>query len=152
MKLAALCYLRRGEQTLMLHRNKRSEDYHFGKWNGVGGKLQPGESPEDCARREILEESGLTVDWLRMRGIITFPLFDSVDDWYVFCFEASGISGELRDSAEGTLEWIENSELLNLELWPGDRIFLPWLNQEKFFSAKFVYVQGALQGHEVTFY
>jgi len=152
MKLATLCYLRRGSETLMLHRNKRTSDYHFGKWNGLGGKLKEGESPEECARREILEESGLKVEKLRMRGVITFPLFDGKDDWYVFVFEASGVSGEQRDPAEGMLEWIKTGAISELDLWPGDRVFLPWLERERFFSAKFVYSGGELKSHEVVFY
>ena len=61
MKLATLCYVRQGGKTLMIHRVKKLNDIHAGKWNGLGGKLEPGETPEECARREILEESGLQV-------------------------------------------------------------------------------------------
>ena len=57
----------------MIYRNKKQNDYHEGKWNGLGGKFEPGESPEECAIREIEEESGLKVASLRMKGFITFP-------------------------------------------------------------------------------
>ena len=63
MKLATLCYLRDGENTLMLHRIKKANDMHQGKWNGLGGKVENGETPEACAIREVLEESGLSVSW-----------------------------------------------------------------------------------------
>ena len=59
MKLATLCYVVDGEKTLMLYRNKKEDDYHEGKWNGLGGKLEHGETPEECAVREVFEESGL---------------------------------------------------------------------------------------------
>lgn len=136
----------------MLYRNKKPHDVHRGKWNGLGGKLEPGESPEECMRREVWEESGLTVEAAQLRGFLTFPLFDGREDWYVFVYTVSRTSGELTESTEGELHWIPDEELLNLNLWPGDRIFLPWLGGERFFSAKFVYQQGELVSHSVVFY
>ena len=141
-----------GERTLMLHRTKKKNDVHEGKWNGLGGKFETGETPEECAIREVKEESGLLMKNPRMHGFITFPMFDGKKDWYVFLFTASKFEGELIDSHEGKLEWIPNEELLKLNLWEGDRIFIPWLFQEKFFSAKFVYEDGNLVSHSVEFY
>ena len=71
MKLATLCYIQKGSSTLMLHRNKRDQDYHSGKWNGLGGKLNPGESPEDGVLREVYEESGIELkrDALKLKGV-----------------------------------------------------------------------------------
>ncbi|RMF40669.1 MAG: 8-oxo-dGTP diphosphatase [Anaerolineae bacterium] len=152
MKLATLCYLRANEHTLMLHRIKKANDMHQGKWNGLGGKLEPGESPEECVIREVYEESGLRIQHPRLHGVITFPAFDALDDWYVFVFTATQFEGSLIDSREGVLRWIPDTELLDLPLWEGDRIFIPWLSQERFFSAKFVYQDGRLQRHEVYFY
>jgi 8-oxo-dGTP diphosphatase len=77
MKLATLCYLRRNGHTLMLHRNKKENDMHVGKWNGLGGKLENGESPEECAVREIREESGYVAKNPIFRGVITFPRFSN---------------------------------------------------------------------------
>ena len=151
MKLATLAYLRRDGHILMLYRNKLG-DYHQGKWNGLGGKFRPGESPEECLRREVLEESGLTVVAATLRGFITFPNFDGVDDWYCFVYTVEQTAGELSQSPEGELRWIPDRELLNLNLWEGDRIFIPWLFQDSFFSAKFIYEQGEFKGHEVTFH
>ncbi|MFN8391458.1 MAG: 8-oxo-dGTP diphosphatase [Bdellovibrionota bacterium] len=152
MKLATLCYVQENGCTLMLHRNTRPDDFHLDKWNGLGGKLQAGESPEEGVRREVFEESGLALRSLRMRGVITFPQFDGRDDWYVFVFTAERASGELRDSSEGHLEWIPDASLLDLNLWPGDRVFLPWIREESFFSAKFTYRNKEFIGHEVHFY
>lgn len=136
----------------MLHRNKRQDDYHFGKWNGLGGKLLPGETPEEAARREIEEESGLVVGSLELKGVITFPLFDSKDDWYVFVFNAYEPRGILNESQEGELHWIETKDITKLCLWPGDRIFLPWLDEHAFFSAKFSYRAGELLAYSVNHY
>ena len=87
MKLATLCYVidKQTNSTLMLYRNKKENDYHQGKWNGLGGKFDSGESPEECAIREIEEESGLKVKSVKMKGFITFPLFDVIKfAWILF--------------------------------------------------------------------
>jgi len=154
MKLATLCYLidKREKKTLMIHRVKKENDYHEGKWNGLGGKFEKGESPEECAIREVKEESGLTMIKPRMHGFITFPEFDGVDDWYVFVFTSENFTGKIIDSNEGILEWIPNDKVTSLNLWDGDRIFIDWLYQEKFFSAKFNYKKGKYIDHKVNFY
>ena len=136
----------------MLHRIKKEKDIHEGKWNGLGGKLEQGETPEECVIREVYEESGLTVRNPLLRGILTFPLFDGVADEYTFLFTVTDFEGELIDSDEGRLEWIENSRILELNLWEGDSIFLKWLEEDKFFSGKFIYKNGKLMDHGVVFY
>jgi 8-oxo-dGTP diphosphatase len=154
MKLATLCYIRdtKFKKTLMIHRIKKTGDYHTGKWNGLGGKLVPGESPEDCVKREIMEESGLIITNPRMHGFITFPLFDGKEDWYVFLFTAENYIGRIIDSNEGKLEWIADDDLTKLNLWDGDQIFIEWLLQDRFFSAKFIYKDKKYLSHEVFFY
>lgn len=150
--MATLCYLKRDGKTLMVHRTKKENDMHMGKWNGLGGKFEPGETPEECAIREIYEESGLTVTSPILKGILTFPGFANDEDWYAFLFVAHEFEGELIDSPEGTLKWVDDKKLLELNLWEGDRIFLPWLERSSFFSGKFVYMDGRLTDHEVVFY
>ncbi len=152
MKLATLCYLRKDEHTMMIHRVKKANDMHAGKWNGLGGKFEPGESPEECARREIQEESGFVPKELVLKGIITFPEFSNFEDWYTFIFLVPEFEGQMIDSNEGILEWIPNDDLLKLNLWEGDRVFLPWLDQPEFFSGKFIYELGEFVDYEVFFY
>lgn len=153
MKLATLCYIRRNHQTLMLHRNKKPNDMHEGKWNGLGGKFETGESPEDCIIREVFEESGLIIKNPKLHGFITFPSFDQKDDWYVFIYTCNHFEGELIDSAEGHLEWIDNHKIPDLPLWEGDRIFLKWIDEhEDFFSAKFNYNDSKLEDYSVVFH
>ncbi len=89
MKLATLVYINSEGHTLMVYRNKKPNDMHQGKWNGLGGTLKPRESPEECAVREIFEESGLRVQNLQLKGFLTFPAFAHDEDWYVFVFVAS---------------------------------------------------------------
>ncbi len=152
MQLATLCYVINKDKTLMLHRIKKKDDIHEGKWNGLGGKFEKGETPEECVIREVKEESGLTIRKPRLHGFITFPMFDGKKDWYVFMFTATDFKGKLIDSREGKLEWIQNNKLLELNLWEGDRIFIPWLFQDKFFSARFDYSNGNLKKYSVEFY
>jgi 8-oxo-dGTP diphosphatase len=152
MKLATLCYVKRNGQTLMVHRIKKANDMHMGKWNGLGGKLEPGETPEECALREIFEESGLSVRNPQLKGFITFPAFDDFEDWYVFVYVVTDFEGDLIDSPEGNLQWVNNSDLTSLNLWDGDAIFLSWLDRKGIFSAKFIYKDGRLISHEVVFY
>lgn len=152
MKLATLCYLKTDGKTLMIHRVKKENDMHQGKWNGLGGKLDPGETPEECVIREVREESGLVISNPLLKGFLTFPQFANDEDWYAFVYVAREFSGELIDSAEGMLEWIDDDRLQELDLWAGDYIFLPWLDRQGFFSGKFIYHSGQLVDHSVVFY
>ena len=102
--------------------------------------------------REVREESGLFLQQSRLRGIMTFPDFTPSEDWYVFLFTAERFSGKLIDSPEGHLEWVEDSRLFDLPMWEGDYLFLKWLEQDRFFSAKFVYENKQLIEHSVKFY
>lgn len=152
MKVATLCYVRQNGRTLMIHRVKKANDMHQGKWNGLGGKLIGGETPEECAIREIEEESGLHVGRLMLKGLLTFPQFANDEDWYAFVFVAEQPTGDLIESPEGDLAWIDDLDLLKLNLWEGDRVFIPWLDQAGFFSAKFNYKNGRYMDHQVVFY
>ena len=152
MKVSTLCYIKQNNQTLMLHRIKKENDIHKNKWNGLGGKLEPGESPEECVKREVFEESGLIIESPNLHGVITFPKFDGIDDWIVFVYTANNFEGNLIECNEGKLDWVSDDQLLNLNLWEGDKIFIPWLTQDKFFSAKFIYEKKKLINYDVIFY
>lgn len=153
LKLSTLAYVRRAGKTLMLMRPALDDPDRLGRCNGLGGKFLPGETPEECMRREVLEESGLTVLAADLRGLLTFPRFDGVDDWYVFVFVVTAFAGEPVASPEGELLWHPTNRLTELPLWPGDRHFLPWLElQGSVFSARFDYQAGEYVGHVVEFY
>lgn len=136
----------------MVHRNKKANDMHQGKWNGLGGKINPGESPEECAVREIYEESGLRVRNPQLKGFLTFPAFAKDEDWYVFVFVVKDFDGEMTNSPEGDLQWVNNSDLTSLNLWEGDAIFMPWLDRQGTFSGKFIYKDGKLKNYVAAFY
>ncbi len=152
MLLATLCYVKHDGKTLMVHRNKKPNDIHEGKWNGLGGKFEAGETPEECIQREIEEEAGLVIQNPHLHGLLVFTNFKG-NDWYVFVFTASEFEGQLSESSpEGRLAWIDDDKLTELNLWESDHIFLPWLAAGKFFSAKFEYAGDEMQGYDVTFH
>ncbi len=152
MILTTLAYVRDGSRTLMLQRHPDGSRAG-GHWNGLGGKFEPGESPERCLRREVAEESGLSVERAELKGIITFPAFVDDTDVMTFVYVVTAWSGRLvAAGAEGTLHWIEHAELTTLALWEGDRVFLPWLERPGVFSARFEYERGRFVRHEVAFY
>ena len=139
MEITTLCYIEKDNKYLMLKRIKKKEDINKGKWIGVGGHFEEGESPEECICREVLEETGLTLTSYKARGILTFVQNKTFTE-YIWLFTADDFEGELIECNEGILEWIDKDKIKELELWEGDRIFLQLLNkQEEFFSLKLEY-------------
>ena len=139
MKNTSLCYIERNGRYLMLHRVKKEHDENRDKWIGIGGKFEPGESPEDCVLREVKEETGLTLTAYRYRGIVTF-VSDRWEPEYMHLFHATGFTGTPRECDEGQLEWIEKERVLSLPQWAGDRIFLDLMQKNvPFFSLKLRY-------------
>ena len=125
---------------------------HAGRWNGLGGKLIPGETPEECAIREVKEESGYLINSPVLKGIITFANSLDGSPWYCFVFICDYFSGEITGCEEGELAWIPDKDLMGLPLNEADYLFMPWLGRKKFFSAKFIYEGKKLKGQSVNFY
>ena len=154
MKETSLVHIIADGCVLMMHRISKKNDINHGKWIGVGGKFEWGETPEECMRREVREETGLWVDQYRYCGIVTF-VSDDDDMEYMHLFtvtafhdrdQASGKDVRLRECDEGTLEWIPKEMLSRIPHWAGDRIFLPLILDMEipFFSMKLVYQKGTL--------
>lgn len=116
-----------GRQVLMVHRNARPDDHQLGKYNGLGGKLEPDEDVLAGMRREIREEAGIECTALQLRGTISWPGFGKRgEDWLGFVFVISAFEGEpYASNPEGTLEWVDIDRLHELPMWEGDREFLP---------------------------
>ena len=139
-----LCYIEQDGKYLMLHRVKKKNDINHDKWIGIGGKFEEKESPEDCALREVKEETGLTLTSYAYRGLVTF-VSDRYGTEYMHLFTADGFTGELIDCDEGTLEWVDKALVPTLPTWAGDRIFLELLARDvPFFSLKLEYVGDTL--------
>lgn len=140
--LASLVYVwdRETDRVLLVLRDAREHDVHFGKANGLGGKLERDESILDCACRELREEAGITPARLQLRGTVSWPGFGrDGEDWFGFVFLATGWSGSPpARNEEGRLLWASRAELLaaashdelvrrtaSFSVWAGDRFFLP---------------------------
>ncbi|MCR5487499.1 MAG: 8-oxo-dGTP diphosphatase [Lachnospiraceae bacterium] len=144
---STLCYLERDGKLLMLHRNAKKDDVNHDKWIGVGGKLEFGESPEDCLYREVLEETGYALSGHSFRGIVTFVYGEITE--YMYLYVSDSFTGEQKSCDEGELVWVKREEVLDLPIWEGDRIFLRLLSEgAPFFSLKLVYDEdGRLKEH-----
>lgn len=116
-----------GMKTLLVHRNKREGDQHLGKYNGLGGKMEPGEDIIECIAREIHEEAGITCRDIILRGTINWTGFGpNGEDWFGFIFRIDSFEGTPYDkNEEGDLSWVDIDKIMDLPMWEGDRHFLP---------------------------
>jgi 8-oxo-dGTP diphosphatase len=154
---AVLVYLRCEGEILMVSRDAKIGDFHAGKWNGLGGKLEQGESPWDAAAREVAEECGLEIgsDRLHWLGSLTFPNFKPKkhEDWLVTVFVAEVTEAERTQTwhrgPEGTLVWQPLEHLMELNLWGGDRHFLPFVILKQPFAGTIWYENGEPTRHRV---
>ena len=153
MKMTTLCYIEQEGKYLMLHRVKKHHDINAGKWIGVGGHVENGETPEECLLREVKEETGLVLTAYRLRGLVTF-LSDACEPELMCVFTADAFDGEVIECDEGELAWVEKSEVLARPTWEGDRVFLERLlsGDERFFSIKLRYEGDKLVEKKITDY
>lgn len=138
MKKTTLCYIENKGSYLMLYRNRKPEDPNEGKWLGIGGKIEEGETPAECNVREVLEETGLRLRSAVFHGVIEFRA-DSYEDEDMYLYSSSDFEPADEEAArafeengnyeppvcsEGELAWIPSGELMDLPMWQGDREFL----------------------------
>lgn len=139
MILSTLCYIEQNGEYLMLHRTKKENDINKDKWLGVGGKFEEGESPEECIKREVKEETGLMIHNPKLHCVITY-LSTTFETEYIYVFTSNDFSGELIECNEGDLKWIDKNDVLKINTWEGDKIFLQKIqNNDPFFTVKFEY-------------
>lgn len=144
MKNTTLCYIEKDGAYLMLHRTKKENDGNHNKWIGVGGHCEENESPDECIRREVLEETGLVLHQLSYRGLVTF-VSDLYEGEYMHIFTSTAFSGLISACDEGELLWVQKTQVPSLPIWEGDRIFLNLLAENApFFSLKLVYTGSIL--------
>lgn len=138
-----LAYIEQSDSYLMLFRNKKEKDINANKWIGVGGHIEPGETIEQALYREIKEETGLDVISYEKRGLIHFNYGELSEIMHLFVIKE--VKGELIECDEGTLQYIPKSEVLNIPIWEGDRIFLKKiLSNDPYFELELNYQQDTL--------
>ena len=154
MRNTTLCHIEKDNKYLMLHRIKKKNDLNQDKWVGIGGKFEDKESPEECNKREVLEETGLRLENARYCGIVTF-VSDIWETEYMHLFHSDSFSGEIKECDEGELCWVDKEEIYSLPIWEGDKIFLKLVEENvPFFSLKLEYkgdtlINAILNGEKI---
>ena len=138
MKRTTLCYIENKGSYLMLFRDRKPDDPNEGKWLGIGGRIEEGETPDECNLREVMEETGLKLRSFVFHGVIEFRS-DTWDDEDMYLYSSSDFepadelaAESFRETGmydppecdEGRLEWIPADRLLDLPMWEGDRAFV----------------------------
>lgn len=153
MILSTVCYIEKDNKYLMLHRTKKKNDVNKDKWIGIGGKFEERESPEECIVREVKEETGLTLKSYKLRCIVTYvsPFWETE---YMYVFTSDDFEGELASECnEGDLQWIDKSQIANINTWEGDKIFIEKMqNDDNFFTLKLEYNDDKLVNYELNEY
>lgn len=143
--LTVLCYIERDNKYLMLLRNKRKNDYNFGKWLGIGGHVEYNEEPDDALVREVKEETGVTLLDYRKRGLIYFINDDYVEIMHLYT--SNSFEGFIRPCDEGTLSWVDKDKIFDLNLWEGDYAFLnEMMNDSSYFEMELYYENNKFKG------
>ncbi len=146
MEKTVLCYLIKDDSYLMIKKRNKNGDNNSGKYLGVGGHIEDGETIYDAARREIKEETNLDVLELNYRGLVKFIDDDFIEDMYLFT--SNKFIGEIKESDEGSLHFIKINEIYNYNIWPGDRIFLEKLKTDELINIKLIYKNSEFIGWE----
>lgn len=142
---STLCHILKDGKYLMLHRTKKKNDVNEDKWVGIGGKFEDKESPEECNKREVFEETGLTLNSACYRGIVTF-VSNKWETEYMHIFKTNDYKGDIKECDEGELCWVDVKDIYNLPIWAGDKIFLKLIEDDNypFFSLKLCYEDDTL--------
>lgn len=152
MILSTLCYIEKDDKYLMLHRTKKKNDINKDKWLAVGGKFEKNESPEECIIREVWEETGLKLKSYKLRCIVTY-VSTNWETEYMYVFTSNDFTGDIIECNEGDLQWIDKNEVIKLNTWEGDKIFVERLqNKDNFFTVKFEYDGETLVKYELREY
>lgn len=137
------CYLIRGDEFLLLYRNKKKNDFNKGKYIGVGGHIEEGETPDIAINREVKEETNFDIINKELRALIIF-YFDEFEE-HMYLYTSKDFKGEMKECDEGTLRWVNVNEFKNIPMWEGDKYFIkPILDNEPYFEMSFLYEKDKL--------
>jgi len=129
-----LCFIEKDGKYLMQF--KKSTKFGGGRWNAPGGKTKENESVEDGVAREILEETGLNIRSVKKQALLNFYNADEFA-WAVHVFTTDDFEGEIRDSEEGELKWMDKNSLPYAQMWEDDKHWVPLMMEGKKFEANF---------------
>ncbi|MBE6141476.1 MAG: 8-oxo-dGTP diphosphatase [Erysipelotrichaceae bacterium] len=137
------CYLIRGDEFLLLYRNKKKNDFNHGKYIGVGSHIEKGETPEMAIDREVKEETNFDIVSKELRALIIFYFDEFIEHMYLYT--SKEFKGEMKECNEGTLEWVDYHNFSKIPMWEGDKYFIkPLLNNEPYFEMSFLYEKDKL--------
>jgi len=135
--IGSLCYVVRENRVLLL---KRARPPYVGLWSPPGGKMQIGESPQECVIREIREETGLTIEQPELRAIMSVVDIALPVHWLLFVFRANHVEGDVLPCEEGELRWIDLNDINNYPRPASDaQIFPHVMDNTPILQLKFVY-------------
>ncbi|MGC8812664.1 MAG: 8-oxo-dGTP diphosphatase [Candidatus Aenigmatarchaeota archaeon] len=134
---ATLCYIIRNGKVLLL---ERAKGIGIGKLSAPGGRLKNNETIQDCAMREVFEETGLKVSELKYHGVLNFFFGQrSKPDWIVHVFSTSSFDGEIKESDAGVLKWFDIEKIPFERMWEDDKHWVPLLLKRKKFKCWFYF-------------
>lgn len=137
------CYLIRGDEFLLLYRNKKKNDFNKGKYIGVGGHIEEGEAPSEAIDREVKEETNFDIIDKTLRALIIF-YFDEFEE-HMYLYTSSSFKGEMKECDEGTLKWVNINDFDKIPMWEGDQYFIDLLKKnEPYFEMSFLYNKDKL--------
>jgi 8-oxo-dGTP diphosphatase/2-hydroxy-dATP diphosphatase len=139
-KRLTLAFIRDGERILL---GMKKRGFGMGRWNGFGGKVQPGEGIVDACRRELAEECGVTAHTLEKRGILDFKFAKNPNEVLeVHVFLVTSHSGEPTESEEMRPQWFPTNALPFSAMWPDDPHWMPLFLRDATFRGVFLFGDG----------
>jgi 8-oxo-dGTP diphosphatase/2-hydroxy-dATP diphosphatase len=139
-KIATLCIVHQDGKVLL---GMKKRGFGKGRWNGFGGKVQEGETVEEAARREMLEESGLFPLSMRKRGVLTFEFEGDPEALEVHIFKITEFRGKPVETEEMRPQWFVQKDIPFDQCWPDDRFWSPLFLRDKKFRGRFLF-----RGHD----
>jgi 8-oxo-dGTP diphosphatase/2-hydroxy-dATP diphosphatase len=135
-KQLTLCMILQNNRILLAMKKR---GFGAGKWNGVGGKLEAGETVEQAAKREAWEEIGVTITDMEKFGVIDFTFQEESDPMEVHIFKVNQFDGTPEETEEMKPEWFDVDKIPFADMWPDDEFWLPLLLQGKKFKGRFLF-------------
>lgn len=136
-KVLTLCIVHQGNKVLL---GMKKRGFGQGKWNGFGGKIEPGETIEEAAKRELLEEAGVTANDLEKLGVLDFSWKGKESDILdVNIFKCRSFTGEPTESEEMKPQWFNVDQIPLNQMWADDKYWFPLFLEGKKFNGKFVF-------------